>query len=272
MNTETGVRSDEKLWHDELFRQRSNTDLVVSEAVRRRYLRVHGGFCFGLERMFQLLGDVRGKRILVVGCGDANTTVLMALKGAELWVTDVSVEAAKIQTRMAQLNGVESRIHVAVSGAEELCFRSDCFDIVFGSAVLHHLPDHLATVSAEIRRVVRQGGFALFSEPVARSPLLMRIRRLFAPPDISPGERQLTDTDLRVVTQGFETELFPYNLFSRLIYFVGRKPFEDSSLARKAFVRTLHWSDYWLLKPKMFQRFAGSVIIKMWAGKSAPAT
>lgn len=62
---------------------------------------------------------------------------------------------------------------------------------------------------------------------------------------------------------GFTAEFFPYGLISRLTYFIGRKPLENASLPRKAFVHTLRWSDYFLLKPKMLQKFAGGVTIKM---------
>ncbi|HEV2304855.1 MAG TPA: class I SAM-dependent methyltransferase [Candidatus Acidoferrales bacterium] len=270
MSAESRVREDERAWHEELFRERSNAELVVSDAIRRRYLQVQGHARFGLERMFQLAGDVRGKRVLIVGCGDANTTVLMAFKGAEVWATDISFEAAKIQERMAQANGMQEHIHAAVCGAEELPFPADSFDIVFGSAVLHHLPDHLAAVSSEVRRVTREGGFVLFSEPVARSPFLQRIRRLFPPPHISPGERQLTDADLEQLMDGFTAELLPYNLVSRLTYFTGRKPLENASIIRRAFVRALHWSDYFLFKVSVFDRFAGGVTIKMHPKKAPP--
>lgn len=270
MTEEIHVRTDEKDWHDELFRQRSNANLIVSDAIRRRYLSVRRRVYFGLEKMFQLTGDVQNKRILIVGCGDANTTVLMALKGAEVWATDISIEAAKIQQRMADLNGVRTQIHVVVSGAEELCFPRSFFDLVFGTAVLHHLPDHLDLVSSEIRRVIKSSGFVLFAEPVARSAFLLKIRRLFPAPDISPGERQLTDADLQTVTGAFKAEFFPYNLFSRLTYFIGNKPLEGASLARKAVVYGLSWLDSCLLRMGMFERFAGGLVIKMYPKRTPP--
>lgn len=271
MSGDVHIRADERSWHEELFRDRSDAELMVSEAIRRRYLSVRGRIHFGLERMFQLVGDVHGKRILIIGCGDANTTVLLALKGAEVWASDVSLEAAKIQKRMAQANGVQDQIRVAVSGAEELSFPDNFFDIVFGTAVLHHLPDHLAALSSEIRRVIKQEGFALFAEPVARSPLLQKIRGLFPAPHISPGERQLTDGDLEKLTRGFEVEVFPHRLVSRLTYFIDCKPLENASFLRKVFVRALQWTDYCLLSTKLFDRFAGGLVIRMYPKKTTSA-
>jgi ubiquinone/menaquinone biosynthesis C-methylase UbiE len=271
MSADIHIRADERSWHEELFRARGNARLIVSDAIRRRYLSVSGRARFGLERMFQLVGDVRGKKILIIGCGDANTTVLMALKGAEVWATDVSLEAAKIQERMARSNGVQNQVYVVVSGAEELSFPQHFFDVVFGTAVLHHLTDHLEALSSEIRRVTKGSGFAMFAEPVVRSSFLQKIRRLFPAPHISPGERQLTDADLEKLTLGFETEFFPYNVLSRLTYFVGRKPLENASLLRKAFVRALNWSDYCLLSVRMFDRFAGGLVIRMYPKKTPPA-
>src|SRR2546423_7576090 len=180
----------EKSWHDALYRTRSPGNVVVSPDIRQRYLEAKQWRLFHLELMFKLAGDVAGKNALCVGCGDSNSPVLLALKGARVWAFDLSLEAIRLQRRMAEANGVASSIHLAVSSADQLCYRSCFFDVGFGSAILHHLPDRLVEHARELAPVVKPGGFALFAEPVSRSPMLRRIRALFpAPQDVSPLER-----------------------------------------------------------------------------------
>ena len=48
-----------------------------------------------------------------------------------------------------------------VSEAEQLPFADESFDLVFGHAVLHHIPD-LERAFAEFRRVLRPGGTLAF--------------------------------------------------------------------------------------------------------------
>ena len=59
--------------------------------------------------------------------------------------------------------------------AEELPFEDESFDLVLGHAILHHIPD-LARAFAEMRRVLRPGGFVLFAgEPSERGDRLAAI-------------------------------------------------------------------------------------------------
>ncbi|MFQ6030380.1 MAG: class I SAM-dependent methyltransferase, partial [Dehalococcoidia bacterium] len=139
----------EKEWHEQLYRGRKSVGLHVSPRIKKRYLHVSNHPLFHLEKMFQLVGDVRGRKILCFGCGDENSTVLLILKGAEVWAFDLSFEAIRLQRQMAVANGVEDRLHPVVCAAEELPFADACFDIVFGSAILHHLPDSLPSLPRE---------------------------------------------------------------------------------------------------------------------------
>jgi hypothetical protein len=70
-------------------------------------------------------------------------------------------------------------------------------------AILHHLD--LALSAREVKRVLRQGGRAIFNEPVRNSKLITALRNLipYKAPDVSPFERPLTDTELVNYAQGF---------------------------------------------------------------------
>ncbi len=83
-------RQQEMRWHDELYAARSDQELVVPAKIRRRYLSPPSRPLFPLELVFRLMGDVQGKRALCCGCGDENSTLLLAMKGADVWAVDIS--------------------------------------------------------------------------------------------------------------------------------------------------------------------------------------
>ena len=72
-------------------------------------------------------------------------------------------EAARDHRRGARPRGVET----VATEAEELPFEDESFDLVFGHAVLHHIPD-LDRAFAEFRRVLRPGGAIAFAGEPSR--------------------------------------------------------------------------------------------------------
>ena len=92
-----------------------------------------------------------------------------------------------------------------VGTAHELPLLDASVDVVFGIAILHHLD--LPLVSREVHRVLRQGGRAIFQEPVRNSPTLRALRSLipWTAVDVSPFERPLTDDELRAFAAPFSS-------------------------------------------------------------------
>jgi SAM-dependent methyltransferase len=66
----------------------------------------------------------------------------------------------------AEALGLED-VETVVTEAEELPFDDESFDLVFGHAVLHHIPD-LDRAFAEFRRVLRPGGMIAFAGEPSR--------------------------------------------------------------------------------------------------------
>ena len=87
-----------------------------------------------------------------------------------------------------------------LAAAEQLPFADASFDAVLGKQILHHLDLDLAV--AEIARVLRPGGRAVFLEPLIHNPLLEGYRRL-TPKLRSPTERALSMGDLQRIAAGF---------------------------------------------------------------------
>jgi SAM-dependent methyltransferase len=121
----------------------------------------------------ELLGNVRGREVLDLGCGHGMAAVVLARGGAN--VTGLELSAGYLAEAMAraEANGVACRW---VQGdAEHLPFADTSFDAIWGHAILHHLD--LDRAAAEIERVLRPGGRAVFCEPWGGNPVLRWARR-----------------------------------------------------------------------------------------------
>jgi ubiquinone/menaquinone biosynthesis C-methylase UbiE len=98
---------------------------------------------------------------LEIGAGTGYFCLNLAQIGAieRIAATDISEGMLDALRTSAERLGVELR--TARADAEELPFEDESFDLVFGHAVLHHVPD-LACAFAESRRVLRPGGTLAF--------------------------------------------------------------------------------------------------------------
>ena len=103
----------------------------------------------------------RYPRALEIGAGTGyfSLNLLRAEVIGEAVATDISPGMlGKLERSAAELG---LPIETAACEASELPFDDDSFDLVFGHAVLHHLPD-LNAAFREFRRVLRPGGVVAF--------------------------------------------------------------------------------------------------------------
>ncbi|PRZ07694.1 methyltransferase family protein [Isoptericola sp. CG 20/1183] len=103
--------------------------------------------------MIALAGDVRGRRVLDVGCGAGPLTAELRARGGMMTGLDGSPAMVEIARRQL---GDDVPLHVADLAAP-LPFADAAFDDVVASLVLHYLEDWGGPL-AEIRRVLRPGG------------------------------------------------------------------------------------------------------------------
>jgi SAM-dependent methyltransferase len=169
----------------------------------RRYAAPAEGTPYPLEYVFAILGNARNLRVLDLGCGSGLNSLMLAFRGAHVVGVDISADLLRqAQTRFA-VNAAPEDPRFVASSAHALPFPDDSFDLVVGIAILHHLD--LPLVRNEVHRVLRPGGRAIFQEPVRSSRLARWLRRLipYHPPDISPFERPLLDSELTEFAKPF---------------------------------------------------------------------
>src|SRR5216684_3523008 len=86
---------------------------------------------------FALLGDVRGLRVLDLGCGHGMASVVLARRGANVIACDLSLGYLREARARADANGVHARL--LVCNGERLPFADGSFERIWGNAILHHL-------------------------------------------------------------------------------------------------------------------------------------
>lgn len=206
------------------------------------------------------LGDIQRKTVLDFGCGEGWSTLAYARNGAEVYSFDISPESVRNLIHDATKAGVLSRIHPAVMAAEALGYPDETFDLVLGVSILHHVD--LDCVGAEIARVLKPGGRALFIEPLAHNWLLQLFRWL-TPERRTPTEQPMSVEQIAQFGKHFSEAQFRghalLSTFSQgLLWATGNK---------RLFTKTLSWTealDRRLLKSlPALQRYCWSAIIEV---------
>lgn len=172
------------------------------------------------RRLLDWLGNVRLKRVLVLGCGYDPAAVWFARQGAEVTAIDISPESIELQQRILDLIGL-TNVRTSVADAHNTGLSAGYFDVIYGNAILHHLD--LPVAINEIRRLLNPGGVALFRD-VQAGNFLLRLFRRVTPFWRTRDEHPLTPTDVALIERVFpvcQTSAaimlaLPYRLMRRL--------------------------------------------------------
>src|SRR5438874_13570451 len=119
----------------------SNTDIAGAWDAHARWYQgranlptdvVHYGGDIGTEADYRLLGDLKGKRVLELGCGGAQCSIAFAKQGAIAIGVDFSAEQLSFARRLCDREGVKVELHQG--DLADLAFlRADSIDLVFSA-------------------------------------------------------------------------------------------------------------------------------------------
>ena len=118
-----------------------------------------------------LAAGLRGKRLLVPGCGFGDDAIRLATHGAIVSAVDLSAEMLDIASVRAQSHGVT--IQFEEMPAEALKYNDSSFDAAVLVDILHRVDIHAAI--SEIRRVLKPGGL-IIGDGVYTHSALQQIR------------------------------------------------------------------------------------------------
>ena len=184
----------EREWHDKRFggndasrgRVAAFTGSLTLEALRRVYAAAKP-LCLG-------------KNVLDYGCSFGEASLLFRSYGAAtVEGIDISPVAVQGATEAAAKAGVTG-VNFQAMNAEVLEFPDASFELVFGVAILHHLD--LDRACAEIARVLKPSGAAVFLEPLGHNPVINYVRRA-TPNERTEDEHPLLWRDFAVLDRHF---------------------------------------------------------------------
>jgi SAM-dependent methyltransferase len=143
---------------------------------------------------FWQTADLKGATVLDYGCGNGHFSQIMARHGARVFGIDISpVVIGQARASAAKMGFNGSTPKFVAGDAHHTPFGDAVFDYVVGNGALHHLD--LEKAFAEVARVLKPGGVAVFMEPMYSHPLLWLLRRL-TPKSHTADERPLSFADV----------------------------------------------------------------------------
>lgn len=162
------------------------------------------------------LGNIKGKRLLDVGCGLGEASVYFAMQGAEVTSSDLSQGMLDATTRLAAQNGVA--IHQHLASAEDMRLPANAqFDVIYAGNLLHHVD-----IDATLRRIrphLADDGILVTWDPLAYNPAI-NVYRAMATEVRTPDEHPLTWRDIRSFHRHFSKVETRYFWLTTLIIFV----------------------------------------------------
>jgi len=111
--------------------------------------------------IFQLAGDLRGKRVLDLGCGDGTYSIAASQRGAH--VTGVDISKAMLDSAQRRATACGASVEWRQASAESIPYESGTFDIILAVTILCFLREPLQ-VMREVHRVLRPGGSFVVGE------------------------------------------------------------------------------------------------------------
>jgi ubiquinone/menaquinone biosynthesis C-methylase UbiE len=121
-------------------------------------------------KLAKALGGLNGRAFgdgLEIGSGTGYFSLNLLQLGVIRRLTATDISPGMLQRLAATADSLGVEVETVETEAETLPFEDESFDIVFGHAVLHHIPD-LHRAFAEFRRVLRPGGVVAFAGEPSR--------------------------------------------------------------------------------------------------------
>ena len=112
--------------------------------------------CFIMPNMLKFMGDVKGKKILDLGCGEGGYSRELTKRGAQLVSIDCSKKAIEYASNLAKEENLSIEHYVRNSN-DLFDIKSERFDVVLCSMMLMDCEDFEGTLR-EVVRVLKPGG------------------------------------------------------------------------------------------------------------------
>lgn len=143
-----------KKWWDETSKSYQKSSLIHTNSA-------HYGPYAPDENELKLLGNIKNKKILEIGCGGGQCSIAFAKQGALCTGIDISKEQLKYAEKLSKKNRVKIRF-ICGSFQNLSKIKSNSMDIVFSAYALQYSPN-LKKVFTDINRILKRKGLFVFS-------------------------------------------------------------------------------------------------------------
>ncbi|MDH3626186.1 MAG: class I SAM-dependent methyltransferase [Acidobacteriota bacterium] len=114
--------------------------------------------------VLEQLGDLSGKKVLLLGNGESLKELLfLTMDPAHLVYSDLSTHALMNICDRFELDQFQNQLTFAAIDAHDIPFSSNTFDVIYGFAMVHHLPD-LDRFLVSVNRALKPGGYTVFMD------------------------------------------------------------------------------------------------------------
>ncbi len=162
------------------------------------------------------LGNIKGKKILDIGCGLGEASVYFAMKGAKVLAMDISHYMTDTTRALAKANGVSLRTYQ--SSIEHLVLpKKEQFDIIYVGNLFHHVDIDKAL--DRILVYLKPKGMLVSWDPVDYNPIINIYRRI-ATKVRSKDERPIRIRDIDIFKKRFLQVESHWFWFTTLIIFI----------------------------------------------------
>ena len=172
-------------------------------------------------------------------------------------VTCINISQAELNKGIEVANDLPFEIDFHLMDANELTFKDEEFDVVYGGAILHHL-DIEKTLN-HVHRVLKPGGYILFLEPLNMNPIY-KVYRKMNPKERTPDEHALVNSDFKIIRKKFTFQHEFFDFVSVIFGFISLKILGDKKY-NNLFNRLGHGIDVFLSKIPFFYVLFARVII-----------
>jgi len=117
---------------------------------------------YRIKKIFQELGNIRGKRLLDIGCEAGYITLKLAKKGAIVTAIDLIEEP--LQELRRRLKNKNLKISLRVADAADLPFKTNSFNLILATEIIEHITK-LNDFIAGAYRVLKPKGKLLITFP-----------------------------------------------------------------------------------------------------------
>jgi 2-polyprenyl-3-methyl-5-hydroxy-6-metoxy-1,4-benzoquinol methylase len=195
-------------------------------------------------------GDLKGKTVLDIGCGNGDSSLAFARLGANVVAVDNSKVGIETLANRCRRLGVDN-VKPVVCDAMAIDSLGP-FDFAFGAMILHHL-EPFESFCLALKRSLNPGGRAFFWENNANSKLLIWFRthvvgRLWVPKYGDSQEFPLTPDEVETLRRHFSVRVFYPNMTFFVLF--------SNYILRDRFTKPFAALDDWLYRRNWLVKYS----------------